>query len=128
MPKSSTRSDTLNSSSQYYCTNQIVKPTSKTLQEPKSKRRPGSQQRSTSSLSTNEARNSKKVLDENYDDNDQIEFRAEGEPTRESLSSLEFRSEPKYVEEPLPAVMTEEVLDKYIENLKIMHRIADIKS
>ena len=24
--------------------------------------------------------------------------------------------------------MTEEVLDKYIENLKIMHRIADIKS
>lgn len=93
-----------------------------------SKRRPGSQQRSTSSLSTNEARNSKKVLDENYDDNDQIEFRAEGEPTRESLSSLEFRSEPKYVEEPLPAVMTEEVLDKYIENLKIMHRIADIKS
>ena len=61
-------------------------------------------------------------------DNDQIEFRAEGEPTRESLSSLEFRSEPKYVEEPLPAVMTEEVLDKYIENLKIMHRIADIKS
>ena len=66
-----------------------------------SKRRPGSQQRSTSSLSTNEARNSKKVLDENYDDNDKIEFRAEGEPTRESLSSLEFRSEPKYVEEPL---------------------------
>ena len=94
-----------------------------------SKRRPGSQQRSTSSLSTNEARNSKKVLDENYGDNDQsMEFRAEGEPTRESLSSLEFRSEPKYVEEPLPAVMTEEVLDKYIENLKIMHRIADIKS
>ena len=128
MQKSSTRSDTLNSSSQYYCTNQIVKPTSKILHEPMSKRRPGSQQRSTSSLSTNEACNSKKVLDENYGDNDQIEFRAEGEPTRESLSSLEFRSEPKYVEEPLPAVMTEDVLDKYIENLKIMHRIADIKS
>lgn len=128
LQKDSSRSDTLNSSSQYYCTNQIVKPTSKNLLGLVSKRRPGSQQRSTSSLSTNKAQNSKKVLDEHYDDNDQIEFRAEGEPTRESLSSLEFRSEPKYVEEPLPAVMTEEVLDKYIENLKIMHRIADIKS
>ena len=128
LQKDSSRSDTLNSSSQYYCTNQIVKPTSKNLLGLVSKRQPGSQQRSTSSLSTNKAQNSKKVLDEHYDDNDQIEFRAEGEPTRESLSSLEFRSEPKYVEEPLPAVMTEEVLDKYIENLKIMHRIADIKS
>ena len=28
----------------------------------------------------------------------------------------------------LPVVMTEEVLDKYIENLRIMHKIADIKS
>ena len=48
------------------------------------------------------------------------------------MSSLEFRSEPKSVQksvdEPIQAVMTEEVLDKYIENLKIMHRIADIKS
>ena len=57
-----------------------------------------------------------------------MELRAEGEPALDSTGSLELQSEPKYEVKSLPVVMTEEVLDKYIENLRIMHRIADIKS
>ena len=57
-----------------------------------------------------------------------MELRAEGEPALDSTGSLELQSEPKNELKSLPVVMTEEVLDKYIENLRIMHRIADIKS
>ena len=57
-----------------------------------------------------------------------MELRAEGEPALDSTGSLELQCEPKYEVKSLPVVMTEEVLDKYIENLRIMHRIADIKS
>ena len=57
-----------------------------------------------------------------------MELRAEGEPVLDSTGSLELQSEPKNEVKSLPMVMTEEVLDKYIENLRIMHKIADIKS
>ena len=57
-----------------------------------------------------------------------MELRAEGEPVLDSTGSLELQYEPKYEVKSLPVVMTEEVLDKYIENLRIMHKIADIKS